>query len=397
MVILLPQKTTAPMKGTGTVYSRHKLLLSSRLVIFLLLGSVFLVWTRPASAQTTLPATPVPSSIHGVDALPDTTYSNIPWRRIGYPTCGWTDFSGNNLKQVIQNYHDHGILVLLVVCQPKPEDNLFDEQRFKDAAQGGADAVQCGNEQMKVDDPSVSFLYVPPAKFARFYDMCQRAVHAVNPRTVTLMGSLDPHVGGIDIAPLWNQQVSYLNQMQTAMNTSVHPGGNWRWRTQAIGLIDTWHNGYPTEATNSIYYLLRFWADRFGVSLEAGQLGYHLWIVEATGCFKGCGIDPNNAAQVAIVHIISLITNARTALRYGIPQFFFSGKDFISAGFKWPIGLLDLNGNDKPLRQDLPMESRVLNMNCSGTGVRVQSQEDLLAKLYGNCTLPNNYRSILMN
>ena len=384
------------MRGTGTMCDRHKPLFLSRVLIFLFLVSLFVVWTKPASAKEMLPQTPVPSSIRGVDGLPDTTYSNIPWRRIGYPTCGWTDFMGDNLKQVIQNYHDHGIYVLLVVCQPKPE-NLFNEQMFRDAAQGGADAVQCGNEQMKVDDPSVSFLYVSPAKFAHFYDLCQRAVHAINPRTVTMMGSLDPHVGGIDIAPLWDQQVSYLEQMQVEMNKIVHPGGRWSWRSQTIGLIDTWHNGYPTDATNSLYYLFRFWAQRFGVSLERGQLAYHLWVVEATACFRGCGIDPNNARQVAIVHVLSLISNVQTALRYGIPHFFFSGKDFISVGIKWPIGLLDLNGNDKPLRQDLGMGDRTLNMNCGGTHVTVQAQEDLLAKLYSGCSLPGNYRAILMN
>ncbi len=385
------------MRGTGTVCEKHTPLFLSRFLILLFLASLFVVWTKPLFAKDMIPQTPAPNNIRGVEGLPDTTYPNITWRRIGYPTCGWTNFTGDNLKQVVQNYHDHRIYVLLVVCQPRPQDNLFDEQRSKDAAQGGADAVQCGNEQMKIDDPSVSFLYVPPAKFARFYDLCQRAVHAVNPRTVALMGSLDPHVGGIDIAPLWDQQVSYLNQMQVAMNTSVHPGGHWNWRTQTIGLIDTWHNGYPTDATNSLYYLFRFWADRFGVSLERGQLGYHLWVVEATGCFKGCGVDPYNVKQVAIVHVISLITNAQTAIRYGIPHFFFSGKDFISGGFKWPIGLLDLNGNDKPLRQDLGMGSRTLNMNCGGTRVTVQAQEDLLAKLYSGCSLPGNYRAILMN
>jgi hypothetical protein len=95
--------------------------------------------------------------------------------------------------------------------------------------------------------------------------------------------------------------------------------------------------------------------------------------------------------------VLSLITNAQTAMRYGIPHFFFSGKDFISVGIKWPIGLLDLNGNDKPLRQDLPMGARTLNMNCAGQTVPVQTQEDLLARLYLGCSLPGNYRTILMS
>lgn len=390
------------MKYRNNTRLTHKnVLLSYTFALFLLCSMFVVSGTQSAYAATQDTNPPIqypllqnPGRILGVEGLPDTTYSNITWRRIGYPTCGWSNFSGNTLKQVVQNYHDHGISVLLVVCQPKPSD-LFNTKILNDAAQGGADAVQCGNEQMKVDDPSVSFLYVPPAKFARFFDLCQRAVHAVNPHTVATMGSLDPHVGGIDIAPLW-QQVGYLDQMQIAMNTSVHPGGHWNWRTQTLGLIDTWHSGYPTDATNSLYYLFQFWADRFGVSLQRGQLGAHLWVVEATGCFRGCGIDPTNKAQVAIVHVLSLITNAQTAMRYGIPHFFFSGKDFISVGYKWPIGLLDLNGHDKPLRQDLPMGTRTLTMNC-GNAVTVQTQEVLLAKLYQGCSLPGNYRAILMS
>ncbi|GAC1388601.1 MAG: hypothetical protein NVSMB49_01270 [Ktedonobacteraceae bacterium] len=379
---------------------RKKFLLGHILASFILLVALIVLGTQSVQAAikdtnplVQYPLLQNPGQILGVEGSPGTTYSNITWRRMGYPTCGWGDLAGDTLKHTIQNYHDHGISVLLVICQPKPSD-LFNTQLLDDAAQGGADAVQCGNEQMKVDDPSVSFLYVPPDQFARFFDLCQRAVHAVNPNTVTTMGSLDPHVGGIDIAPLW-QQVDYLNQMQTAMNTSVYPGGHWSWRTQTIGLIDTWHNGYPTDATNSLYYLFHFWADRFGVSVDRGQLGAHLWVVEATGCFRGCGINPNNNAQVALVHVFSLITNAQTAMRYQVPHFFFSGKDFISVGFKWPIGLLDLNGNEKPLRQDLPMGARVLTMNCGGSSFIVSTQEDLLAKLYGGCTLPENYRTIL--
>ncbi len=376
---------------------RKKVFFGHILAFFLLFSTLFVLGTQSAHAATKdvnpltqYPLLQNPGRIQGVEGVPGTTYANISWRRIGYPTCGWTDFAGDTLKHVVQNYHNHGISVLLVICQPK---DLYNTKMLNDAAQGGADAVQCGNEQMKVDDPSVSFLYVPPTKFARFFDLCQRAVHAVKPHTVTTIGSLDPHVGGIDIAPLW-QQVSYLDQMQTAMNTTVHPGGHWNWHTQTLGLIDTWHNGYPTDATNSLYYLFQFWAARFGVSLERGQLGSHLWVVEGTGCFRGCGVDPNNVRQVAIVHALSLVTNAKTAMQYHIPHFFFSGKDFISVGIKWPIGLLDLNGNDKPIRQDLPMRARTLTMNC-GRSVTVSTQEDLLAKIYNGCALPGNYRAIL--
>lgn len=384
----------------GSMNNTRKQFLFGFVLAFFLLSSVLIVFPTQSVYAATKDTHPLvyhpllqnPRSILGVEGTPGTTYANITWRRIGYPTCGWSNFSGDTLKHVVQNYHAHGISVLLVVCQPKPKD-LFNTQILNDAAQGGADAVQCGNEQMKTDDPTVSFLHVPPDRFARFFDLCQQAVHAVNPHAIVMMGSLDPHVGGIDINPLW-QQVSYLKQMQTAMNTIVHPGGTWNWHTQTIGLIDTWHNGYPNDNTNSLYYLFHFWADRFGVSLEKGELGAHLWVVEATGCFKGCGIDPSSNHQVAVVHILSLVTNAQMAMRYSIPHFFFSGKDFISVGFKWPIGLLDLNGNEKPLRQDLPMGARTLTMNC-GASVTVSTQEDLLAKIYSGCALPGNYRAIL--
>ncbi len=389
------------MRDMSNAHVVRKNFLFRHVLAFLLLFSMLIVLetqsahaaTKATNSLVQYPLLQNPGKILGVEGSPGTTYANITWRRISYPTCGWSDLTGGTLKHVVQDYHNHGISVLLVVCQPKPSD-LFNTQLLNDAAQGDADAVQCGNEQMKVNDPSVSFLYVPPAKFARFFDLCQQAVHAVNPNTVTTMGSLDPHVGGVDIAPLW-QQVNYLDQMQSAMNTVVHPGGHWNWRTQTLGLIDTWHNGYPSDATNSLYHLFRFWADRFGVSLERGQLGAHLWVVEATGCFKGCGIDPNNNYQVAVVHVLSLVTNAQTAIQYHIPHFFFSGKDFISVGFKWPIGVLDLNGNGKPIRQDLPMDARTLTMNCDHASVTVSTQEDLLAKLYHGCALPGNYRDIL--
>jgi hypothetical protein len=56
---------------------------------------------------------------------------------------------------------------------------------------------------------------------------------------LALLGSLDPHVGGVDYQPLINQ-VNHLNTMQTAMNSIVHPGGYWNWRSETSGLIDSW-------------------------------------------------------------------------------------------------------------------------------------------------------------
>ena len=351
------------------------------------------------SSLTQLHSLTNPGQIQGVQGDATTNYPNISWQRLGYPTCGWGNLSGQVLKDTIRSYHRRGIRVLLTVCQPSnTSSNLYDTTPLKDAAQGRADAIQCGNEEMK-QASDVPFLYLTPEQFARWYDLCQQAMHAVQPNVTVLVGSLDPHVGGIDITPLWNQ-VNYLDQMQTAMNTSVHPGGTWDWHTQTLGLIDTWHNGYPTSASNSLYGLFVFWAQRFNVDLASGGLGNHIWVVEGTGCFVGCGLDPNNAAQEATSHIITLITDVLTAKQYNVAFFFFSGKDFISAGLKWPIGVLDLNGNDKPLRQDLSMGARTLTMRCTPPSGRiyyqtVQGQEALLASMYAGCTLPYNYIQVL--
>jgi hypothetical protein len=299
--------------------------------------------------------------------------------------------TGKTLVDTIQNYHKQGVRVLLTFCQGS-NDNLYDPKKLADAAQGHPDAVQCGNEEMK-DDPSVAFLYIQPQNFAKFFDACEHAMHAVRSDIPVLLGSLDPHVGGIDYQPLLNQ-VAYLNQMQYAMNTTVHPGGHWDWHTQSLGLIDSWHNGYPDGNTNSLYYLFQFWAQQFGVDLNSGGLGKHLWVVEGTGCFKGCGIDPYNGYQVAVSHLLSLITDVQTSLQYHIPIFYFSGKDFNSAGYYWPIGVLNGAGRTKPIRQDLGMGARSLNLNCNGKSVNVVDQEKLLALMYAGCALPSNYVSV---
>ncbi len=213
---------------------------------------------------------------------------------------------------------------------------------------------------MKVD-ASVAFLYTNPTDFARFYNACVSAMHAVRSDIPVLLGSLDPHVGGVDYQPLYNQ-VAYLNEMQYAMNTVVHPGGHWNWHTQTLGLIDSWHNGYPDAGVNS---------------------------------FKGCGVDPYSSYQVAVSHILTLITDVQTAMSYSVPLFYFSGKDFMDAGFYWPIGVLDIRGHPKPIRQDLWLGARVLDMTCGNVVVAVKDQEDLLGRLYTNCRLPDNYLSVI--
>ncbi|HEY4383966.1 MAG TPA: hypothetical protein VGN34_05755, partial [Ktedonobacteraceae bacterium] len=64
-------------------------------------------------------------------------------------------------------------------------------------------------------------------------------------------------------------------------------------------------------------------------------------------------------------------------------------------GVYWPIGVLDANGHPKPIRQDLTMGARVLNMTCGSRTVAVSNQEDLLASMYSGCSLPGNYRNVL--
>ena len=331
------------------------------------------------------------SKILGVDAGDiNTQYKDIPWLRLGYPTCGWGDLRGDVLKKTIQAYHSKGIRILLTVCQPDSA-KLFDAGLVNDAAQGNPDAVQCGNEQMK-QDAAVSFLYVAPDRFAKFYDLCEHAVHSVRSGIPVLLGSLDPHVAGPDYQLMVNQ-ANYLDQMQNAMNTSVHPGGNWDWHNQTLGVIDSWHNGYL--GANNLYGVFTFWAQQFHVDLNSGALGKHLWVVEGTGCFKGCGVDSNSAYDVAVSHILTLVTDVQTAQQYRVPFFYFSGKDFQDQGINWPIGILDQGGKSKPIRQDLAMGARTLSLSCPGGGASVADQEQLLAKMYKGCTLPANYVAVL--
>ena len=351
----------------------------------------------PSGALPTLPPVQSPSKILGIDAKPTTYHPGISWVRIGYPNCGWGNLRGTLLKNTIETFHRQGTRVLLTFCQDGNTAHLFDSAPLFDAAQGLPDAVQCGNEEMK-NDPSVAFLYVSPENFARFYDLCQYEVHTIRPDIPVLLGSLDPHVGGVDTQPLADQ-VNYLNQMQQAMNTIVHPGGHWDWRTQTLGLIDSWHNGWgnggPDASVNSLAHLFAFWAQQFRVDLNNGALGKHLWVVEGTGCFKDCGLDIHNVAQIAISHTLTLIIDVQTAMKYHIPFFYFSGADFDSVGYLWPIGVLDIHGKPKALRQDLKTGVRSLTLSCASGRVNVIDQETLLARLYDGCTLPGNYESVI--
>jgi hypothetical protein len=280
---------------------------------------------------------------------------------------------------------------MLSLCQWASDSHLFDPTILNDAAQAGADAVQCGNEEMKFGTYNRG---VQPNVFARFFDLCQQAMHAVRPGIPVIVGANDPHVGGIDYQPLV-EQANYLDAMQTAMNTSVHPGGHWNWRNQIIGLIDSWHNGYPNSSVNSLYGLFLFWAQQFGVDLNSGALGKHLWVIEGTGCIYSCGINSSSTYVVAVSHILTLITDVQTTMRYQVPFFYFSGRDFYGAGAFWPMGVRNASGNPKPLRQDLSMGARTLSMSCASGSITVTTQEQLLARLYAGCRLPGDYISTL--
>ncbi len=324
------------------------------------------------------------------DASTSSYFPGIPWARLSYPTCVKSNLSGQVLKDTISSYHAKGIHIMLTYCQTGG-DSLFDTNRLNDAAQGGADAVQCGNEQIKQSNAT---LYVTPARFARFFDLCQSAMHAVRPDIPIILGAMDPLVFPDDEAKLMDQ-VHYLDAMQAAMNASVHPGGNWNWHTQILGLIDSWHNGYPDSNTNNLYQLYAFWAQQLHIAISSGNLGKHLWVVEGTGCVNGCGIDASNPREVAISHILTLITDVQTTRKYHVPFFYFPAFDFYAPQSGWIYGVLDVHGDHKPLRQDLPGNARTLEMACSSGKVVVADQEQLLAKLYAGCSLPANYLSIL--
>jgi hypothetical protein len=356
------------------------------------------ITTPSLSITPTIPPTPTPTpipsgSILGVESNLLTKYTDIPWVRYGYPTCGVNTLSGDALKTWILIRHSEGVHILITTCQVN-NASLFDMKTFQAVVESGADAVQCGNEQIKYDPGNTS--YVPPAQFAKYFDLCERTVHALRPDIPVLLGSLDPKVGGIDFQGLANQ-VYYLNAMQAAMNSYVHPGGHWSWRSQTLGLIDSWHNGYPNRYTNSLYGLFLYWAQQFNVNLNSGALGKHIWVVEGTSCYIGCGINPSSPYQVAVSHILTLISDVQTTMRYQVPFFYFSGRDFFYTvgGSTAPFGVDNLDGHPKPLRQDLSMGARSLTMSCADGHVTVIDQEQLLAKLYAGCQLPANYLSIL--
>ena len=113
----------------------------------------------PTPTPTPLPLGP----ILGIESNLTTTYAGIPWVRFGYRTCGVNTLSGNALKTAIADEHSQGVRVLVTTCQTQGA-SLYDTKILQDVADSGANAVQCGNEEMKYDPGNTS--YVPPANFA---------------------------------------------------------------------------------------------------------------------------------------------------------------------------------------------------------------------------------------
>src|SRR5712691_1411454 len=240
--------------------------------------------TSTVTSTSHLTSTLSPAPVLGISGSPPSLYPGIFWTRVGYTTCG-SNLSGDKLKSTVQSNHAQGVHVLLLLCQ-RTGPHLLDVQPLQDIAQSGADAVECGNEQMKHNTYPT---YVVADDFARLFDLCEHTMHGVSPGIPVLLGSLDPEVGGVDYQPLY-EQLSYLDAVEYAMNTLVHPGGHWSWRAQTLGLIDSWHNGYPNQSVNSLAALFNFWAQQFQVDLNSEGLGKHLWVVEGTGCVDGCGL-----------------------------------------------------------------------------------------------------------
>src|SRR5437764_14678120 len=105
----------------------------------------------------------------GIQSDAQTFYPGMGWLRLAYATCGNSNLRGLVLQETIRAYHLRGIQILLDICQPSL-NVILNPSYLQDAAVGRADAVQCGNEQMKYHPPDT--LYVPPDLYARFYDLC---------------------------------------------------------------------------------------------------------------------------------------------------------------------------------------------------------------------------------
>ena len=113
--------------------------------------------------QPTYPPTPTPTPlplgpILGVESNLSTNYPNIPWVRFGYSTCIANKLTGDALRTAIANEHSQGVNVLITTCQTRGA-SLYNTKTLQDIAISGANAVQCGNEQMKYDPGNTSLCF----------------------------------------------------------------------------------------------------------------------------------------------------------------------------------------------------------------------------------------------
>jgi len=313
----------------------------------------------------------------------------LSWVRLTYWTCGNTNHFPA-LVSTINNYHAHGIRVLLLICHGDLQ-SIRKDLGTTSSLLSVLDAVQCGNEEETQNTPAAI------TNFVEFYNYCETTAHSVRSDIPVLLGAFTPQVvDSPDGQAHLQAQIGYLNSLQIAMRL-LPSQTEWDWHQQRVGLVDSWHNGYPDPNDNNLLDLFNYWAGMFQVSLS--DLGKHLWVTEGSGCFQGCNIDVNSSYQVAVSHILTLITDVQTAKQYAVPFFYFSSKDFVQYEHKhnvfYPMGVLDSDGNPKPLRSDLGAASPTLMLSCSGSKVSVSDQARLLTDLYHDCTLPSNYQNIL--
>src|SRR5436309_1369642 len=105
--------------------------------------------SKGTEATASHPAVISPVSVLGIMADKQQPLVGIPWVRLGYATCFDQSMKGVLLKTTIAHFHKQGVRVLLSLCQWATDAKLFNKTILHDVAQARADAVQCGNEQMK--------------------------------------------------------------------------------------------------------------------------------------------------------------------------------------------------------------------------------------------------------
>lgn len=121
------------------------------LFVAVLAVGILLAWhDQMAYAAARKPT--VKTHILGIQSDGQIPYPGISWLRLSYTTCGNSTLSGQVLQDTIRSYHEQGIRILLVVCQPDLS-TILDPTYLKDAAQGRADAVHGNPKPLRQDLP----------------------------------------------------------------------------------------------------------------------------------------------------------------------------------------------------------------------------------------------------